>query len=161
MKVKSESEVTQSCLTLRDPMDWSLPGSSVHGIFQARVLEWGAIAFSVTSTKCVRLAWVIIEGTYEKFSQKMFNLYKYFLKCHTCLHKKTENLKKVPTQVLLVHVDRWWDGREQGQATCLRPLSSKNKVSWSWSFIFISIPVLLLWNFFACPCSLLQRLSIK
>ena len=46
MKGKSESEVAQSCLTLRDPMDCSLPGSSVHGIFQARVLEWGAIAFS-------------------------------------------------------------------------------------------------------------------
>ena len=46
MKVKSEREVAQSCLTLRDPMDFSLPGSSVHGIFQARVLEWGAIAFS-------------------------------------------------------------------------------------------------------------------
>ena len=45
-KVKSESEVAQSCPTLRDPMDCSLPGSSVHGIFQARVLEWGAIAFS-------------------------------------------------------------------------------------------------------------------
>ena len=45
MKVKSESEVTKSCLTLSDPMDCSLPGSSVHGIFQARVLEWGAIAF--------------------------------------------------------------------------------------------------------------------
>ena len=46
MTVKSESEVTQSCLTLRDPRDCSLPGSSAHGIFQARVLEWGAIAFS-------------------------------------------------------------------------------------------------------------------
>ena len=46
MKVKSESEVTQSCLTLLDPVDCSLPGSSIHGIFQARVLEWGAIAFS-------------------------------------------------------------------------------------------------------------------
>ena len=46
MKVKSESEVAQSCPTLIDPMDYSLPGSSVHGIFQARVLEWGAIAFS-------------------------------------------------------------------------------------------------------------------
>ena len=45
-KVKSESEVAQSCPTLRDPMDCSLLGSSVHGIFQARVLEWGAIAFS-------------------------------------------------------------------------------------------------------------------
>ena len=46
MKVKSESEVVQSCLTLCDPMDCSLPGSSIYGIFQARVLEWGAIAFS-------------------------------------------------------------------------------------------------------------------
>ena len=45
-KVKSESEVAQSCPTLRDPMDCSLPDSSIHGIFQARVLEWGAIAFS-------------------------------------------------------------------------------------------------------------------
>ena len=48
-KVKSESEVAQSCPTLCDPMDCSSPGSSVHGIFQARVLEWGAIAFSVVS----------------------------------------------------------------------------------------------------------------
>ena len=46
MKVKSESEVAQLCPTLSDPMDCSLPDSSAHGIFQARVLEWGAIAFS-------------------------------------------------------------------------------------------------------------------
>ena len=46
MKVKSASEVAQSCPTLPDPMDCSPPGSSVHGIFQARVLEWGAVAFS-------------------------------------------------------------------------------------------------------------------
>ena len=46
MKVKSESEVVQSCLTLSDPTDCSLPGSSIHGIFQARVMEWDAIAFS-------------------------------------------------------------------------------------------------------------------
>ena len=46
MKVKSESEVAQLCPTLSDPMDCSLPGSSVHGIFQAKVLEWGATAFS-------------------------------------------------------------------------------------------------------------------
>ena len=46
MKVKSESEVAQLCPTLSDPMDCSLSGSSVHGIFQARVLEWGAIVFS-------------------------------------------------------------------------------------------------------------------
>ena len=49
LKVKSESEVTELCPTLSDPMDYSLPGSSVHGIFQARVLEWGAIAFSLHS----------------------------------------------------------------------------------------------------------------
>ena len=48
MKVKSESEKAQSCPTLSDPMDCSLPGSSVHGIFQARVLEWVAFAFSET-----------------------------------------------------------------------------------------------------------------
>jgi len=57
MKVKSESEVAQSCPTLSDPMDCSLPGSSIHWIFQARVLEWGAIAFSgstfyTTSIQC-------------------------------------------------------------------------------------------------------------
>ena len=46
MKVESESEVAQSCSTLSDPMDYSPPGSSIHGIFQARVREWGAIAFS-------------------------------------------------------------------------------------------------------------------
>ena len=57
MKVESEneSEVTQSCLTLSDPMDCSLPGSSVHGIFQARVLEWGAIALSVNKYMLTKL----------------------------------------------------------------------------------------------------------
>ena len=56
MKVKSESEVAQSCLTLCDPMNCSLPGSSVHGIFQARVVEWVASAFSdqhVTNIKLI------------------------------------------------------------------------------------------------------------
>ena len=51
MKGKSESEVAQSCWALSDPMDCSLPGSSIHGIFQARVLEWGAITFSHLNTK--------------------------------------------------------------------------------------------------------------
>ena len=46
MKVKSENEVAQSCLTLSNPTDYSTPGSSIHGIFQARLLEWVAIAFS-------------------------------------------------------------------------------------------------------------------
>ena len=57
MKVKSESEVTQSCPTLSDPMDYSLPGSSAHGIFQVRVLEWGAIAFSVASSYPCAIIW--------------------------------------------------------------------------------------------------------
>ena len=55
MKVKSESEVAQSCPTLSDPMDWSLPGSSVHGVFQARVLEWGAFAFSMNQAKLAKM----------------------------------------------------------------------------------------------------------
>ena len=52
MKVKSEREVAQSCPALSDPMDCSPPGSSIHGIFQARVLEWGAIAFSCKCPRC-------------------------------------------------------------------------------------------------------------
>ena len=64
MKVKSESEVTRSCPTLHDPMDCSLPGSSIHGIFQARVLEWGAIAFSTLGN----LPWpnpaIMVEGAH-------------------------------------------------------------------------------------------------
>ena len=54
LKVKSESEVAQSCPTLSDPMDCSLPGSSVHGSFQARVLEWGAITFSSHTLKLLK-----------------------------------------------------------------------------------------------------------
>ena len=57
MKVKSDSEVAQSCPTLRDPMDCSPPGSSVHGIFQARVLEWVAIAFF---GECSFIYWLIL-----------------------------------------------------------------------------------------------------
>ena len=59
MKVKSESEVSQSCPTLRDPVDCSPPGSSVHGIFQARVLEWGAIAFSESMLDNIKHFWEV------------------------------------------------------------------------------------------------------
>ena len=61
MKVKSASEVTQSCPTLSDPIDCSPPDSSIHGIFQARVLEWGAIAFSVTCLCVINLLNKIIK----------------------------------------------------------------------------------------------------
>ena len=59
MKVKGESEVAQSCSTLSDPMDCSLPGSSVHRIFQARVLEWGAIAFSTMDMSLSKLQEIV------------------------------------------------------------------------------------------------------
>ena len=65
MKVKSESEVAQLCPTLSDLMDCSLPGSSIHGIFQARVLEWGAIAFSVRSMN---------QGKLDVVKQKMVRI---------------------------------------------------------------------------------------
>ena len=62
MKVKSESEVSQSCLTLHDPMDCSLPGSSAHGIFQARVLEWGAVAFSGLQCRSLQFLQIPLAG---------------------------------------------------------------------------------------------------
>ena len=60
MKVKSEREVSQSCPILRDPMDCSLPGSSVHEIFQVRVLEWGAIAFYNHDFNFALYSWLVI-----------------------------------------------------------------------------------------------------
>ena len=66
MKVKSESEVTQLCPTLSDPIDCSLSGSSIHEIFQARVLEWGAIAFS---NKCAKGRFTIIFLLFFKASE--------------------------------------------------------------------------------------------
>ena len=73
MKVKSESEVAQSCLTLSDSMDCSPPGSSVHGIFQARVLEWGAIAFSVSS----------LSHTANFYWLSMLHMVVYMLPCYS------------------------------------------------------------------------------
>ena len=72
MKVKSESEVAQSCLTLSDPMDCSPPGSSVHGIFQARVLEWGAIAFSKPMLKEINTDYTL-EGLMLKLKLQYFS----------------------------------------------------------------------------------------
>ena len=72
MKVKSESEVAQSCLTRSNPMNCSLPGSSIHGIFQARVLEWGAIAFSEI---ILRIEYITQESYLsEQFSKYCFKL---------------------------------------------------------------------------------------
>jgi len=63
MKGKSEREVAQSCPTLCNPMVCSLPGSSIHGIFQARVLEWGAIAFSQFVSETPLMAFVVLQHT--------------------------------------------------------------------------------------------------
>ena len=67
-KVKSESDVAQSCPTLSDPMDCSLPGSSVHGIFQARVLEWVAIAFSNTHVTGIQMHLAAVEKSLQVVS---------------------------------------------------------------------------------------------
>ena len=73
MKVKSQSKVAQLCLTLSNPMDCSLPGSSNHGIFQARVLEWGAIAFStavcISTLRCIS-SLKIINNIYSRCQSK-------------------------------------------------------------------------------------------
>ena len=84
MKVKSESEVAQSCPTLCDPMDCSLPGSSVHEIFQARVLEWGATAFSTT--------WGLMEKT-KKYGQ--FIAYDQPYSAHQASLSKTTTTTKM------------------------------------------------------------------
>ena len=73
MKVKSESEVAQLCPTLGDPMDCSLAGSSVHGIFQARVLEWLAIAFSVNGLGSLAEAFNPFGKTKFKFLTYFYN----------------------------------------------------------------------------------------
>ena len=84
---KSESEVAQSCPTLGDPRDCSLPGSSIHGIFQARVLEWGAIAFS---SQRVTLTWLPSSIRPVTFVQKVR-----VFKTHTYKHTNTEYPRKI------------------------------------------------------------------
>ena len=74
IKVKSESEITQSCLTLLHPMDCSLPGSSIHGIFQARVLEWDAIAFS-SAMQQILIIYVYVCVCYPVSFQQLSILY--------------------------------------------------------------------------------------
>ena len=87
MKVKSESEVAQSCPTLSDPMDGSLPGSSVHGIFQERVLEWDAIAFSIYT-----LAISKIKALIKPLNTKRLNIKGNILKkIHEISFLKTTN----------------------------------------------------------------------
>ena len=74
MKVKSEREVAQSCPTLSDPIDCSPPGSWIHGIFQARVLEWGAIAFSDSWPSNVNFTDTVLMDLYENILSHNFHL---------------------------------------------------------------------------------------
>ena len=82
MKVKSKSEVAQPCPTPCDPMDCSLPGSSVHGIFQARVLEWGAIAFS---------EYEVYSSEYFLYSMRYESNFIFFKEQQTLLSEKQTN----------------------------------------------------------------------
>ena len=82
MKVKSEREVTRSCPTLHDPMDCSLPGSSIHGIFQGRILEWGAIAFSKRRHSSVQL----YAHLYRLISRTVLNIQCVYLSAQAVPH---------------------------------------------------------------------------
>ena len=111
MKVKSESEVTHLCPTPSDPMDWSLPGSSVHGIFQARVLDWGAIALSVL--KC----WIHVniytlkidtgkrypfskENSFEsRFNIKPYFQYSFIMLTYFVVEKKRQKYNETQQQL--------------------------------------------------------------
>ena len=92
MKVKSESEVAQSCLTLSDPTDCNPPGSSIHGIFQARVLEWGATAFSLAS---------LVLGIYSRemkvcnYHEKDLNTYSTFCVVCACACMHTSSVPQL------------------------------------------------------------------
>jgi len=89
MKVKSESEVAQSCLTFSNPMDCRLPGSSVHGIFQARVLEWVAIAFSETCREETLIKKLeSSQNTFYNDDHFTNVVWAYFLISHYCAFQK-------------------------------------------------------------------------
>ena len=90
MKVKSESEVAQSCVTLHNPMDCSLQGSSVHGIFQARVLEWVATAFSIEKAREFKK-----RSTLKKKKKEIYSCFIDCTKAFDCVdHNKVWNILK-------------------------------------------------------------------
>ena len=123
MKVKSESEVAQSCPTLSDPTDCSLTGSSVHGIFQSRVLEWGAIAFSdfihKTSNSLDKTTFFKkIEFFLMCFKSILFTylfIYLFWLNC--CMRTLVSPPRIEPTlpAVETQSLNHWTTGKSQGQ----------------------------------------------
>ena len=112
MKVKSESEVAQLCLTLSDPMDCSPPSSSIHGIFQARVLEWGAITFSDMATtysffllySCNKLFQKIISALRKDWAFSLFRPLERHLKCLCFIFFAPKEVnEKVVLNDILIH----------------------------------------------------------
>ena len=105
MKVKSESEVAQSCSTLCGPMDCSPPGSSVHGIFQARVLEWGAITFSENSATSTLFFVHVPRSSYsggENANPYAKSKSTSLVKCHLCNKTSiTKNFKALVFMYML------------------------------------------------------------
>ena len=97
MKVKSQSEVVQSCPTPSDPMDCSPPGSSVHGIFQARVLEWGAIAFSRQYTNCKKQVSKSAVGRLERQTSQRYINKEFCGDSRLCIF----NLSDIPSDFLI------------------------------------------------------------
>ena len=106
--IKVKSEVAQSCLTLSNPMDCSPPGSSVHGIFQARVLEWGAIAFSISPYKRLMTKQNPIHRALEKI--KLIHTYNVslvagtcYIQCNSLLSLLKSSLSGVTTHKIVSH----------------------------------------------------------
>ena len=118
MKMKSESEVTQSCPTPSDPMDCSPPGSSIHGIFQARVLEWGAIAFSSSSSSdYITSSWRLAGG----YSSAPF----------WCLCQKL-SLSPLYFNKALLHKSSEWSSLVSGSGLNSSPPGAKNPGVFAW-----------------------------
>ena len=119
MKVKRESEVAQSSPTLSDPMDCSSPGSSIHGIFQARVLEWGAIAFSVTNLDSILKSRDIILSTKVCLVVKLVWFFQW-----SCMDVRVGLWRKLRAEELMllnysVGEDSWESLGLQGDPTSL------------------------------------------
>ena len=116
-KVKSESEVAQSCLTLSDPMDCSLPGSSIHGICQARVLEWGAIAFSYQPLHWVK-SQLILRRSFGWSKKEKLYCFARQVGTHWANALKTVSPPGGVVKSFIVMVQRGWSAHEHS-SDCL------------------------------------------